>query len=296
VQEVFVQSHVPRIAAIVLVAGMAALSLAQALGAEASATDVRIVYAGNEGFLVDVGGTKILFDALYRTGVPGYAVHTKELQNQIELGQEPFDGVSLVLVSHVHSDHFDPIAVGKFMLRNPNATLVTTPQTVDLLQKNFRGYSAISTRVRGLFPREGEPMDVPLDGLSLTAMAMHHGRNVPFQNLGFLVEVNGVKLLHLGDSEATHAELGRYTLAAQGIDVAFVPFWYLLDVDGVKLVREAISPKKVVPMHIPVEGAPATLYGDARTRDGLMKLMKTTPGAVVFDSALESRDVSLDED
>ena len=292
----FAQTRLLRIAAIALVAGMAALSLAQAQAAETSATDVRIVYTGNNGFLVDVGGTKILIDALYRAGVPGYVVPTKEQQTKTELGHEPFDGVSLVLVSHVHSDHFDPNAVGRHMIRNPNATLVTTPQTVDLLQKNFRGYSAISTRVRGLYPREGEPMDVPLDGLSLTAMAMHHGRDVPFQNLGFLVEVNGVKLLHVGDSQATHAELGRYSLATEGLDVAFVPFWYLLDADGVKMVREAISPEKVVPMHIPVEGAPATLFGDARTREGVMKLMKTTPGAIVFDQPMESKDVSLDEE
>jgi L-ascorbate metabolism protein UlaG (beta-lactamase superfamily) len=291
---VFGQTRVPAIAAIILVVGMAALGLAQAADAETSATDIRIVYTGNEGFLVDVGGTKILFDALYRAGVPGYVVNTKELQTKIELGHEPFDGVSLVLVSHVHSDHFDPNAVGRHMIRNPNATLVTTPQTVELLQKRFRGYSAISTRVRGLYPREGDPMDVPLDGLSLTAMAMHHGRDVPFQNLGFLVEVNGVKLLHVGDSQATHAELGRYGLAMEGIDVAFVPFWYLLDANGVKMVREAISPKKVVPMHIPVEGAPATLFGDGRTRDGVMKLMRTTPGTVVFDQPMESKDISLD--
>lgn len=263
---------------------------------EVSATELRVTFVGNAGFLIECGGKKILIDALYRAGVPGYDILSSELQNRIETAQAPFDGVDLVLATHVHNDHFEPIAVGRYLVSNPLASFVTTSQTVQRLQDEFRGFSAVSSRVRGIYPPEGDKIEVPVEGLKLTVMTLHHGRNIPFQNLGFLVEVDGVKILHLGDTQASHAEIGRYSLPAEKIDVAFVPFWFLLDAAGLRMVREAIAPKTVIPMHIPVARAPSVLFGNGVDRASTLQVLKTIPDIIVFEKPLEERVISLGGD
>jgi L-ascorbate metabolism protein UlaG (beta-lactamase superfamily) len=258
-----------------------------------SATEVKVTFVGNEGFLIECAGKKILIDALYRTGVPGYDVLSSELQTRIETAQPPFDGIDVVLATHVHNDHFHPIAVGKFLLTTPSARFVTTNQTVERMREEFPAFADVEPRVRGLLPPEGETVDVPIDGISVKAMTLHHGRSVPFQNLGFLVEVGGVKLVHLGDTAAMQAEIGRHRLAAAGIDVAFVPFWMLLDPQGTRLVREAIAPAKVVPMHVPSSIAPPVLFGLGHDRPNTLKMLRDVPGVIVFETPLEERTIRL---
>jgi len=44
---------------------------------------------------------------------------------------------------------------------------------------------------------------------------------------------------------------GSFNLQQEGIDVAFLPFWYLLTHEGQALVREYIRPKHIIAVHIP---------------------------------------------
>lgn len=277
--------------ALLVVWGATAASASESI--ETSASEVRITYVGNAGFLIDVGGKKILVDALYRNGVPGYAVHPQELQTKLEVGQAPFDGVQLLLATHVHNDHFEPNAVGRHLLGNQTATFVTTLQSVDRMRASFAAFAAVAPRVRGLVPNEGDTATVALDGISLIVLNLHHGRTVPFQNLGFLAEIDGVRLLHVGDTEASQAEIGLYALPAKKIDIAFIPFWYFLDEGGLKTVREAIAAKTVIPMHIPVAGAPAVLFSTARDRESTLRVLEALPGTVVFKKEMETKVIPL---
>lgn len=258
-----------------------------------SATEVRITHVGNAGFLVEAGGKKVIIDALYRAGVPGHVVLSREVQNAAEAGRAPFDGVSLVLATHVHNDHFDGNAVGRHLLSNPAATFVTTPQTVARMEQVFPAFSAVAARVRGVFPPEGEKLAVDVNGLGLKVLTLHHGRTTPFQNIGFLLDLDGATLLHVGDTEASHPELGRYALPAERIDVAFVPFWYLLDELGRKALQDAIGARTIVPMHIPAPGAPSALFGPGQDRNGVLQLLRQMKDVLVLEGEMETKVVPL---
>lgn len=274
-------------------AAAAAVSCAASPATEPAAAggEVRVTYLGNEGFLVERSGHKVLIDALYRAGVPGYEVHSPELQQQLEWAREPFDGVDLVLATHVHNDHFDPGAVGKFLVENRDAVLVTTPQAADRLMRVFPAFSAIADRVQATHPPEGSKKKFEFGDIKLTVMTLHHGRDVPFQNLGFLIEIDGAKLLHLGDTQILHAEMGRFGMNNEQIDVAFVPFWLLLGETGQRMIRETIAPRKIVPMHVPLEDAPSLLFGSGVNRRGVMSILKAQPSLVVFDEPMQTQTI-----
>lgn len=259
-----------------------------------SVTEVKITYVGNAGFLIEAGGKKVIVDALYRVGVPGHVVLSKQVQSMAETAQPPFDGVGLVLATHVHNDHFDGNAVGRHLLANRAATFVTTPQTLTRMQEVFPGFAAVTERVRGIYPKEGEKLAVDVEGYGLRVLALHHGRTTPFQNIGFLLDIDGAKLLHVGDTEASHPELGRYALPAEQIDVAFIPFWYLLDEQGVRTIREAVAAHTIVPMHIPPPGAPSALFGAAHDREGALKRLREIENVLIFEREMETKVVALD--
>lgn len=256
------------------------------------ADGARITYVGNAGFLIERGEHKVLIDALYRTGVPGYVVHSKELQTQQENGHPPFDDIDLVLATHVHTDHFEPNSVGKFLNGNQQAKALTSFQAADRLMRVFPGFELVKDRVQAYYPSEGDKEKISFDGIDVTIMTMHHGRSIPFQNIAFLVEIDGFKVLHMGDAQVGHAELARYQLQNEEIDVALVPFWLLLEYRGVKMIQTTIASRKVFPMHLPVEGAPSILFGSALNRPGALRLLETLPGAILIDQPLDSRFIS----
>jgi L-ascorbate metabolism protein UlaG (beta-lactamase superfamily) len=79
-----------------------------------------ITYVGNAGFLISIGDKKILIDALFK-GFEGSYKLPQEVQDKLTLAQAPFDDVDLILVTHAHSDHIDPVMVLQHMQNNPDA-------------------------------------------------------------------------------------------------------------------------------------------------------------------------------
>ncbi|HMB52952.1 MAG TPA: MBL fold metallo-hydrolase, partial [Thermoanaerobaculia bacterium] len=219
--------------------------------------DLQLTYLANEGYLLDDGaGGKVLIDALFGDGLDHYPVVPPATRTDLEAGNPPFDGVDLLLATHYHDDHFDPQAVGRFLTANPQAQLLTTPQAVADLEGSFSGYDAIASRVRATLPAEGIRQTHRFGVITVTVFNLHHGRdrNPPVENLGFLVDLGGVRLLHVGDTEVTGADLAPLALDDEGIDVALLPTWMVSTPRGVKTVRQRIAPRQVVPIHFARRG------------------------------------------
>ena len=244
---------------------------------------------GNEGFLVEVAGKKILIDALYRDGVKGYVAPTASQSEKMETGKPPFDGIDLALTTHYHADHFNPDAVGNFLQNNPGVTFISTNQARQALEKVFSGYAEIAGRVRGLHPAEGATAHESVDGITMEIFNLHHGRNSTVENLGFLMEIKGRKIFHMGDAESTSSDLEPLALADKKIDLAFIPFWYLVEGSWRETIRLAVAPRRIVVMHLPAPDAGdsyiESLGGWDKVAEGIKKAY---PNATIFRDRMES--------
>ena len=250
---------------------------------------ITVHYTGNEGFLLEVDGKKILIDALYRDGVKGYVAPSATQSNAMETGKAPFDGIQLALSTHYHADHFHPDAVGSFLKNNPGATFISTDQSRQALMKVFAGYQEIAGQVRGLQPAEGTASRESVDGINVEAFNLHHGRNRPVENLGFLVEVGGRRILHMGDTESTTSDLEPLSLSKQEIDLAFVPFWYLVEGSWRETILLAVAPRRIVVMHLPAPDAGDSYIESLGGWDKVTEnIKKAYPNATVFRQQMES--------
>jgi L-ascorbate metabolism protein UlaG (beta-lactamase superfamily) len=219
--------------------GIAIVLLGAALAAAAPASGVRVTYLANEGVLVEGGGARVLIDALFRDSMDPYARHPRDVQEQLETGAGPCEGIALALATHFHLDHWDAGAVTRFLRTHPSALFASTEHGTAMMPYDVRD------RARNLWPAAGGTSSLDVAGVKVTAFPLKHGAT---QNLGLRVEIGGRTLVHLGDAEPS--EENFRTLAAAGkIDVALVPFWWLTDAKAVSFVITTWKPGHVMALH-----------------------------------------------
>ncbi len=277
------------LAALLLVALTDRRGCEPAVAAQAKGA-LEVSYLANEGFLVVGAGRSVLIDALFREGVKGYAVVSQGNREKLENARSPFDKVDLALATHFHADHFDALAVANHLTRNPHALFVSTRQAAEKLKASYEKFDLLKSRVVAALPKEGERIKLSHNGACLQVLNITHGRNRPIENLGFIVEVAGRKLLHIGDSEAVAEDFRLNGLKREAIDVAFLPYWYFLHDGGRKAVRDEIQPRHIVLMHIPPphaddeyinkRGGWAKVFGEIKAE---------FPSAVWFEKEMERR-------
>jgi L-ascorbate metabolism protein UlaG (beta-lactamase superfamily) len=247
-----------------------------------------VTYLANAGFLVQAGKVSFLIDALFRDGVAGYPRVPAAALEQAETGRAPYD-VKFVLATHAHADHFDAASVGRHLVENSSAIFISGEEAIFQLEGSFADFARIGARVRGMMPLPGAAMKEMVAGVELRMLRLEHTPS----HMGFLVVVEKRKLLHVGDADATAANFAPYNLAAEKIDVAFVPYWYLLDDAGIAVVRQHIAAKRLAVMHIPTENP-----GDERLREHLEthggraamieKMRAAFPNAVFFTEPMQT--------
>ena len=204
-----------------------------------SAAEVEITYLANEGVLIRCGGQKILVDALLRDSLDAYARHSSEVQEKLETGKPPFDGVGLALATHFHLDHWDAGAVSRFLRNNPNALFASTPDATAMLPWSQR------KQVRSLWPDPDGKEVVHRGDMVVSAVRLGHGNT---RNLGYRISICGRTLVHLGDADVSAANFAALRRLGDA-DVALVPFWWLLDPKSVEFVRKQWKPRNIMALH-----------------------------------------------
>ncbi len=178
-------------------------------------------WLGQSGFLIKTDGGILVID-------PYLSEHlTRKYEGtprpHIRMTRAPLRGadlkaVDLVLVSHKHSDHLDPETVGELLTASPSARLVLPESLLD----HAEGIGLTSDRCTGLDSGES----IQRAGFRVRAVPAAHEQIDLDENgrhlyLGYVIETQGFRLYHSGDSLAYDGlaeELGR-----DPYDVLFLP-------------------------------------------------------------------------
>ena len=242
---------------------------------------LNVTYIANEGVLISSGDKQVLIDGLHRKYTPDYAFPPEALLKSLESAQPPYDRLRLILVSHVHLDHFHPVSVGLHLQNNKAAILVSSDQIVDGVKKEFGAYAEIEPRIKRVAYEWRKGVALNISGIDLKVLSLRHGgpKFGWVQNLGYVVCLNGRKILLIGDADMTQENFSTFNLAQEGIDVAFIPYWFFLSSDGRSIVREQIRPKNVVAVHIP----------PAEAEEVSKQIKAVYPEAIMLTKILETK-------
>ena len=91
-----------------------------------------------------------------------------------------------------------------------------------------------------------------VNGITLDVLGISHGtgRHLAVQHLGYLVELDGVRILHLGDSWVEDDTFKPFRLDTMRVDVALVPSWLLRNDETREVIVRDIRPRKVMAIHL----------------------------------------------
>lgn len=242
---------------------------------------LEVTYIANEGVLIAAGSTQVLIDGLHRQYRSSYPFLPEPYREQIETAQAPFDEIDLVLVSHMHPDHFHPESVARHLRHNAGATLVSSEQVVREIEA-LPDHASIRSQVTTITPPLKQKVTTIVGGVRVELLGVGHGtgRHATVQNLGHVVTLGGKKLLHIGDASTEDAStFDALNLDEEGIDVAFLPVWFLTGDEGSTIVRQYIKPKHIVAIHMPAEGP----------QRAITQIRERFPDAVPFTVLLEKK-------
>jgi L-ascorbate metabolism protein UlaG (beta-lactamase superfamily) len=240
-------------------------------------TEARVTYVGNSGFLITAGDQKVLIDALFYGFSSDYSL-PEQVVEALTSAASPFDGIDLILASHDHADHFSADMTRLVMLANPGAVFISTTQSASQL-------SDLGNRVIPVDPRAGAPVNTEANGIQVEAIYISHGTPENGQpeiyNNAYVVTLDGVKFFHTGDI-ADPQDFLQYDLGTQGIDLAFIPHFYMRD-SYFRSAMDAIGARYLVPIHYhyttPVFNASA--------------VRAAYPDAILFDAELDHWDMPV---
>jgi L-ascorbate metabolism protein UlaG (beta-lactamase superfamily) len=236
---------------------------------------LEVTYIGNEGFLISMGDTKVVIDAL--TDSKYYVSPSESLVVKMMEDVAPFDNVDYLLVTHDHADHFNAGMVSRYLARRPAVLFIGSPQTCGKL------VAADSLAGRQIVPidmERGEQRTVRGGKALVRVLRLDHGSSRETNNLAFLVTANGRTFLHVGDARLVENTefLRAIDWGSYSVDLLFLEF-FDRGSDVQALIDTLIRPKQVILMHIPGGEEEAVRNSDEKVR----------PGAVVFGREGETR-------
>jgi L-ascorbate metabolism protein UlaG (beta-lactamase superfamily) len=242
---------------------------------------VDVTFLANSGFFLESGRYSVLIDAFLREPSDIFAGLPEQVYKQLVNAQPPFDDLTIVLVSHDHPDHVQMRGLEKYLGKNAMSVLWASPEVVQSLQAHARDFGTIQRRIRPIPTAKNAIQEIVHEEMSIGFMQLEH-RGKPGEeilNLGHLIEMGGVKILHVGDAMPTVENFAPYGFAKMGIDVAIVPYWFFNQAKGVRVLQEEIKPKTVVVCHVPPS-----------EQEKFQELLKAQfPDVILFTEALEKR-------
>jgi L-ascorbate metabolism protein UlaG (beta-lactamase superfamily) len=270
-----------RIVPVLLLAAACRPASAPPTAPAAAAPQLAATYLANEGVLLEAGGARVIIDGLFRPNDLPYSVLPDAPRAALESAIPPWDGIDLVLVSHLHVDHFHAEAVGLHLARAAGARLVTSREVAGLVAAGYGDQAAIAPRIREVAWAVGRSETVEAGGVRVTLIGLSHGDGpmATVENFGHLVELGGFVVFHAGDAVPSDENFASAGLAARAIDVAFLPWWHIADDQAAAVVRRHIAPRRLVLIHV----APSE---EAQVEEAIRS---RAPEAVLFRRVLADR-------
>lgn len=225
-----------------------------------SAADVELVYLANEAYLVDDGKRAVLIDAFVPRPYKVYEPLAPATWQAMLQSTPPFDRVVAAVVTHHHADHFQAEAAAAFLAAHPDVLLYGPPSiTGPMREAGYEGHQLVTA-----LPEYGERERIELDGIDIELLRLRHKplRDDDVPHLGVLLEVDEVRVLHLGDAYPDRENFAPFELASAALTLAIVPDWFFATQwfpAGPRLVTELIAPACTLATHVVRDGRDAAL-------------------------------------
>ena len=148
----------------------------------------------------------------------------------------------LVLLTHLHADHFDPATLEAIVPAGDKPTIIAPASVAEKISETLRGKTKVKILANG---EKTEVEGITIEAVPAYNIAPEKAKFHPKgRDNGYVLTMGGKKIYVAGDTEDT-AEMR----ALKGIDVAFLPMNlpYTMSVEKAAEAIRQVKPKIVYP-------------------------------------------------
>ena len=191
---------------------------------------MKLTYLGHSAFIINTDKHNIIIDPFVKDNP----------LCKLELSELP--KIHYILVTHGHSDHLgDTVEIAK----RHNSKVICNFEIAQYLVKYNIDYHAMHIGGRVALDFGKVKMTPAIHGSSIT-----ESTHIIYAGVacGYLIDIDGVKLYHAGDTALTY---DMKLLEREAIDYAMLPIGgnFTMDLEDSLHALELIRPKKAIPMH-----------------------------------------------
>ena len=236
---------------------MTPLSLSEAIAARSPQHGVSVWWLGQAGFVLRGASATVAIDPFLTDFGSFGRLYDPPLE------PEELDTVDLLLATHDHADHIDPLGFPRILAASPRATAIV-PEAV---RERVVELVGSSDRVRGasvgtMIEERGvtiTPLPAVHGALPEDGYGFHRTQGSEYPFLGYAIELDGVRIAHTGDTLVYDGLAER--LCALDLDLLIVPIngtsWFReqrgivgnMNVLEAAELAEASGARLVVPVH-----------------------------------------------
>lgn len=193
-----------------------------ALLAEPPAASLAIHWLGQAGFVIDLGGRRVVIDP-YLSDTLEQKYRGSETPHErmmpAPVTPEGIDHVDAVLITHAHTDHMDPGTLPALLAANP-AAFMLAPKAARAQAAERSGLDGERLRLADA----GEPLTLgPLSIIPTRAAheALERDDEGHHRFLGYMIDADGLRIWHSGDCVPFEGLVEE--VAALKPDIALLP-------------------------------------------------------------------------
>ncbi|GAA4274858.1 hypothetical protein GCM10022258_41540 [Aquimarina gracilis] len=187
--------------------------------------------------------SSVLIDGLHTQYGDDYLFPTEELVHKITSQLRP----NAILFTHYHGDHYSKKLSESYLNSNKKSVLFGANQITKKIE-------ASNNQVYSIQTEDYTKQKFELGSIEITGIKINHAgkRHVTVENVGYIVNINNTKILHVGDTNwLEEIDLfDQLKLSKEEIDIAILPYWMLIQENASELIKKYINPKQVIATHI----------------------------------------------
>lgn len=223
--------------------------------------ELKVTYLANCGYLYESGKSKVLIDPFGTEYGGFFYLPSNETKQNVIKGNAPFDKIDLLLITHIHGDHFNAKLTESFLLNNSKAKMICPSQVYKQMKDSCSSFDRIKSQIISPNLSINELKKIKINGISVSAIRMQHGSNRSLEgvsysdytdyekteNFGYVIRFDKKIIFHQGDACLKLNEKALKVIDCP-VDIAYLSF-FDWDSTSLNILKKDLKPHTVIFMH-----------------------------------------------